>query len=339
MLAKRTLAFAPRDAARSSMTVPCLIQFEPVYQQRVWGGRALEELFGRNLPDAAPYGESWEISARPEAPSVVRGGPLAGATLQELWSGRRALIFGEGLASHPAPRFPLLLKILDAADDLSIQVHPPAGVAEELGGEPKTEMWFVAAAREGARIYAGLKPGVGRAELERAIAEGAVADCAHVLEPRTGDALFIPSGRMHAIGAGLVIFEIQQNSDTTYRVFDWNRLGLDGQPRELHVRESLASIDFDDCEPSFLPCPENGEPLVGCEHFMVWHRHAARESSRTLAPRAECRLLACLRGGIRAPDGAALKEGDFALAPAFQYPPLFEVEADSEWLEVAVPPR
>ena len=149
-------------------------------------------------------------------------------------------------------RFPLLCKILDARDKLSLQVHPPARKTAELKGEPKTEMWFIADAAPDASLYVGLKRGVTRAEFEKKISDGSVADCFHRIPVRAGDTMFLPSGRVHAIGDGLVIFEIQQNSDTTYRVFDWNRVGLDGKPRDLHVAQSLASIDFNDFEPKLV---------------------------------------------------------------------------------------
>src|SRR5207302_7774492 len=149
-------------------------------------------------------------------------------------------------------RFPLLIKILDAQEKLSLQVHPPAHKAAALGGEPKTEMWYIAEAEPGAELYVGLKQGVTRTEFERKISSGTVAECFHRIAVREGDTMFLPSGRVHALGAGLVIFEIQQNSDTTYRVFDWNRVGLDGKPRELHVTESLENIDFEDFEPGLV---------------------------------------------------------------------------------------
>lgn len=241
------------------------IDFEPLYQQRVWGGRELERQYRRVLPDGAPYGESWEIVDREGAQSVVRGGRWKGWTLHELWTGHRDEVFGAGLPD--SDRFPLLIKVLDAREDLSIQVHPPAHRAAERGGEPKTEMWYVAAAEPGAKLHVGLKRGVTRADFERAVRDGTVAACVHAIEPRAGESIFIPSGRLHAIGAGLLIHEIQQNSDTTYRVFDWNRLGLDGKPRELHVEESLASIDFGDFEPGMSEA--EGAVIAACEHFRV----------------------------------------------------------------------
>src|SRR5262249_46204265 len=141
----------------------------------------------------------------------------------------------------------------DAQEKLSLQVHPPAARAAELGGEPKTEMWYISHAEQGAELFVGLRRGGTRRQFEEKIANGTVAEGFHRLRVREGDAMLLPSGRVHALGAGVVLFEIQQNSDTTYRVFDWNRLGLDGKPRALHVAQSIASIDFDDFEPGLIP--------------------------------------------------------------------------------------
>ncbi len=224
------------------------ITFEPLYMERIWGGRALETTYGRALPRPdAPFGEAWEIVDREDAQSVVSDGEFSGMTLHDLWMERREEIFGGNLPD--SERFPLLIKILDSADDLSIQVHPPASLAAQLGGEPKTEMWFIADAKPGAKLYVGLRKSATRASFERAIAEGSVAEQVHAIAPGKGDSIFIESGRLHAIGAGFLIHEIQQNSDTTYRVFDWNRTDPAGNPRQLHVAESLACIDFDDIEP------------------------------------------------------------------------------------------
>ena len=222
--------------------------FKPIFKERVWGGRAIERLYGKKLPGSAPIGESWEISDRPGDASVIANGPLAGKDLRWLMEHHERELLGEAKSANG--RFPLLIKILDAQDKLSLQVHPPASKAAELKGEPKTEAWYIADAAPGAELYVGLKRGVTRAEFETKIKTGAVAECFHRVPVKAGDTMFLPSGRVHAIGAGLVIFEIQQNSDTTYRVFDWNRVGLDGKPREVHVAESLASIDFADFEPA-----------------------------------------------------------------------------------------
>lgn len=253
------------------------IIFEPLFMERVWGGRRLESLYKKHLPMGTLIGESWEIVDRPEAQSVVHSGPLRGKTLHELWTGSRSLVFGDRAGS--ASRFPLLIKILDAQDRLSIQVHPPASIAPILGGEPKTEMWYIADTYASeADLYVGLKQGVSREEFESAIRVGTVEQKVHRVTVRKGDHIFIPSGRLHAIGSGNVIFEIQQNSDTTYRVFDWNREDANGVPRKLHVEESLQSIDFQDFEPG-LSKPE-GESLVNDTLFRVerWALNAARDT-------------------------------------------------------------
>ena len=234
------------------------ITFRPIYMERIWGGRRLEDLLKRVLPPESLTGESWELVDRDDAQSVVDSGPCAGTTLHELWMCHREEVFGD---VEDAPRFPMLAKLLDARETLSVQVHPPASVATELGGEPKTEMWHVLDAEPGAALYVGFCSGVSREKFEEAIENGNVADLLHKIPVHSGDSIFIPSGRCHAIGAGCLIVEIQQNSDTTYRVFDWNRAGLDGKPRALHIAESLRSIDFADHEPQLTQLP------IRCEHF------------------------------------------------------------------------
>lgn len=286
------------------------IRFTPLYMERVWGGRKFAELYGRQLPDGPPIGEAWELVDRPEAQSVVAQGALRGHRLHELWSRYRRPIFG----AYDLPedsRFPLLFKLLDARETLSLQVHPPADVAEELGGEPKTEMWYVAHADPAAQIYAGLRAEASRDEFERSLAGGQVAELLHSFASGTGDCIFIPSGRIHAIGAGNVIVEIMQNSDTTYRVFDWNRLGLDGRPRKLHLDESLRSILFDDHEPACAA--PRGEVLVDCPHFRV--EKLTVETSRRALCEDRFAVLTVLEGGV-ACAGERFGAGDFFLVPA-----------------------
>ncbi|MGZ8937831.1 MAG: type I phosphomannose isomerase catalytic subunit [Limisphaerales bacterium] len=224
--------------------------FKPVFQERIWGGRNIERLYHKPLPPKVPVGESWEICDRADVQSEIANGPLAGKTLHWLMQHHRSELMGKAAPLHG--RFPLLIKILDAEEKLSLQVHPPASKAQVLGGEPKTEMWYIAKANQGAELYVGLRKSVSRAEFESKIADGTVAKCFHRIQVHTGDAMFLPSGRVHAIGAGLVIFEIQQNSDTTYRVFDWNRVDAQGKARQLHVKESLECIDFEDFEPEIV---------------------------------------------------------------------------------------
>lgn len=297
--------------------------FQPAFKERVWGGRELERLYGKKLPLGARIGESWEISDRPGDASVIANGPLAGQTLRWLMEQHPAELLG-GARTAAAGGFPLLCKILDARDKLSLQVHPPANQASALQGEPKTEMWFIADAVPGACLYAGLKRGVTRPEFERKILDGTVADCFHRIPVKAGDTMFLPSGRVHAIGDGLVIFEIQQNSDTTYRVFDWNRVGLDGKPRDLHIAPSLASIDFNDFEPALVAhAPEadgkiRRRALVKDPLFETDLLEMPAGAAHRLPPR-QLQILAVTNGTVRIQSGATsvcLSAGQFSLIPA-----------------------
>jgi mannose-6-phosphate isomerase len=221
-------------------------------------------------------------------------------------------------------RFPLLIKILDAREKLSLQVHPPASKAVELKGEPKTEMWFIADAAPGAELFVGLKRGVTRAEFEKKISDGSVDECFHRVPVRAGDTMFLPSGRVHAIGDGLVIFEIQQNSDSTYRVFDWNRIGLDGKPRELHIAQSLASIDFNDFKPklvseTFLDDGKiKSRPLVHDKLFNVEYLEMKTGAVAKLKEK-KLQIVATVSGQIEIKSGleiVGLSAGQFCLIPA-----------------------
>jgi len=308
------------------------LTFKPIFKERVWGGRNIERLYDKPLPPEVPIGESWEITDRPEGVSVVANGPLAGRDLRWLMENRAAELLGAACPQNG--RFPLLVKILDAQQKLSVQVHPPAGVAEELGGEPKSEMWHVAHAAPDADIYVGLKKGVTRDEFEEGILEGSVAACLHRIPTAGGDSIYLPSGRLHAIGAGNVIFEIQQNSDTTYRVFDWNRVGLDGQPRQLHVDQAMKSIDFDDFEPSLSDeVPQRGPLfsstlLTSNEHFEV-ERIECVKDGRIPCESDRMWIIAVLEKQVRIVAESApapLTPGQFAIIPASLES--FELEAD-----------
>ena len=306
--------------------------FRPLFMERMWGGHRLAEMPGKNAPGATPIGESWELVDRADAQSVVARGPLIGTTLHELWTAFRKDVFGAGVPD--SPRFPLLAKILDARETLSVQVHPPAKIAAELRGEPKTEMWCLLDAAKGAELFAGFRRGTTRADFERALGEGKAAELLHRIPVRAGDAMFIPSGRCHAIGAGCLIVEIQQNSDTTYRVFDWNRKGLDGKPRALHVAESLASIDFDDHEPA-LAQPD-GETIASCAEFHVerWHLAAPRADAST-----DGVIFTVLSGAVEC-AGERFARGEFFILPAAASTrTLAPTLADTSVLRTAIPHR
>jgi len=276
--------------------------------ERIWGGRKLAELFGKELPANKRIGESWEIVDRPEAQSVVARGPLKGKTLHELWKEGRLLIFGE---VPNAPRFPLLIKLLDAHEKLSLQVHPPEQVARKLGGEPKTEFWYVAAADPGAELLLGFCKPSTRVQFENALREGTAADYVHKIRVKPSDAAFLPAGRLHAVSAGNLLIEVQQNSDTTYRVFDWNRRDDSGQPRQLHIKQAMASIDFKDVTPKLVR--PKGETLVRHELFEVqkWNLDSPREAT----PRGQFAVVCCVTGKLRCAD-VDLAPGEFFLVPA-----------------------
>lgn len=291
--------------------------FQPIYQERVWGGRGLETSLGRQLPDNQVIGESWELVDRPEADSRVSGQET---TLGRLRKGQPALLMGPG---WPADRpFPILVKWLDCEDRLSLQVHPPAEVAPELGGEPKTENWYIVEASEEAALLAGLKPGVDREGFARALEKNRLEELVCRLPSRKGDSLFVRSGRLHAIDAGNLILEIQQNSDTTYRVYDWGRVGLDGQPRQLHVAESLKSIDFDDEEPQLLH-PDGPETVLAeSEEFRLRRLELEAGQILSFGVNEEPRILSVVEGQLDVSSGGTVGRGDNLLLP---------YAAGSEW--------
>ncbi len=297
--------------------------FQPIFQERVWGGRNLESLFGKPLPAGKRIGESWEISDRPEAGSLIANGPLAGLSLRWLMEEHADELLGN--VSDRNGRFPWLAKLLDAEADLSVQVHPPAEIAHTLGGKSKTEAWYIAQAKPEARIFAGLPEGITRDAFAERLGQPGFADCLHAIPAETDKALFIPSGRLHALGAGMVVFEIQEDSDTTYRVYDWDRTGLDGQPRDLHVEQALASVDFTDTTPS-LATPE-WEAAEGHSFSRIAQQPEVfdlslvrlENSATQLCPGEGMRVLAVTHGTLTIHAGEeplTLKAGGFALLPA-----------------------
>ncbi len=300
-----------------------LLRFQPLYQERVWGGRALEKSLGRELPANVPIGESWEIVDRPEAQSIVEGGALNAKSFRTVMSEHAADVMGP---SWPSTRpFPILVKWLDCRERLSLQVHPPASVAAELRGEPKTENWYIAETAPGSELIVGLKRGVTREQFESAIPNQTLEQCVHRFRVAAGDSILVHSGQVHAIGAGNLILEIQQNSDTTYRVYDWGRVGLDGQPRQLHVAHSLRSIDWTDFEPAPVRAAPTSGTIADCAEFSI--RRVVLGAGERVHLRAgeQPRLVSVVTGAVRAasenisgtrsPMGQKLARGDNVLVP------------------------
>jgi mannose-6-phosphate isomerase len=289
-----------------------ILLFEPIYQERVWGGRALETALARTLPRAVPIGESWEIVDRSEAQSVVRGGKYAGLTLHALLAKQGAAVMGP---AWPAGKpFPILVKWLDCRERLSLQVHPPASVAPELGGEPKTENWYIAHTGPGAQLIVGLKRGVTRAQFERAVADQTVEACVHRFPVAAGDSILVHSGQVHAIDAGNLILEIQQNSDTTYRVYDWGRVGLDGQPRQMHLAQSLRSIDWKDFEPTPVRAAPTSGTIADCAEFSIRRIVLGAGERAHISGGEQPRLLSVVSGRVRC-AATVLERGDNGLLP------------------------
>ena len=258
------------------------LRFKPVYKDYLWGG---QDIIARYKRVALPgtYAESWEISDRLDGMSVVVNGPLASKTLRELVQRFHSQVVG---TRGKTAGFPVLMKLIDAHEKLSVQVHPDDESARKFGGEAKTEMWYVLGAKPGAALYCGLKPGLNQEKFEHAIRTRQVESLLNRIPVVEGDAIFVPGGRVHAIDAGCLIFEVQQNSNTTYRVYDWGRVGLDGKPRPLHIKEALRVIRWNDTgAPKVLPAQlvahgnTKVERLLVAPHFKVERLHLADPSS------------------------------------------------------------
>jgi mannose-6-phosphate isomerase len=241
------------------------LKFESIYKERIWGGRLLREVFDRQTLKGKKIGESWELADLPNDKSKIINGELAGQTLEQA-----VLKYPQEITGFRefSPPFPLLIKLLDCGDILSVQVHPDEETCRRMGrGNFKTECWYIIRAEPGAVIYKGLKPNVTRKSFEQAIKDGTVEDTLNKVEVRAGECHFLPAGTAHAIGAGLLIAEIQTPSDTTYRVFDWNRKDKDGKSRPLHIDEALESIHFDSSGDN-LSVTSIGR-LVDSEYFKI----------------------------------------------------------------------
>jgi mannose-6-phosphate isomerase len=297
------------------------LQFKPEFKERVWGGRALAQ-FGLKLPEG-PIGEAWTIADHPNGTSTIMNGDLAGQgldTVRELYG---IEWFGSRFAQHTNGRFPLLIKLLDCNDDLSVQVHPKDDYDRLPEGElGKTEMWYVLDAQPGAKIIYGLKSDWTRDALASAIADNRIMDSMQEVAVEAGDCFYIPAGTVHALCAGVLIAEIQQNSDTTYRLYDYDRPGLDGKPRQLHIEDSLNVINYDNVGASRMTtevsAPNSWLTLVQSSYFATDKAVVEGEWLLSTSPDSfTILIIADGSGSLHWDDKViSLKSGDCFLLPA-----------------------
>src|SRR5664279_2481165 len=286
------------------------LRFDPIYQYRLWGGRRLSGLLSSPLPGDGPIGEAWVLSDRTDQ-SLVANGPLKGQTLGQVMDQFREQLMGK--LSSCFSRFPLLLKFLDAHEMLSVQVHPSAGHPELIpaGDTAKTEAWVVIEAEKGSRIYVGIKSGTTANCLRRSLIDGTIADYLVSVAPKPGDAVFIPAGTVHTLGDDVVVFEVQQNSDVTFRLYDWSHVDAKtGKARELQIDQALASVDFSENAGGLVTpflvttTPVVRERLVDCRNFLLWRLRG--QLPFTVGAPGIPRVLVCIEGsGWLECDGTA----------------------------------
>jgi mannose-6-phosphate isomerase len=320
------------------------LKFDPIYQYRLWGGRKLENLLSKPLPGDEPIGEAWILSDRTDYASQVSDGPLKGYTITQLMNECPDEVMGK-LVDH-FDRFPLLLKFLDCKEVVSVQVHPSDDQKKYIpnkGDTGKTEAWVVLQTGKDSRVYAGLKPGTNEQNLREAIQNKRVAERLHSFVPKVGDAVFIHSGTVHTLG-GTVVFEVQENSDVTFRLYDWDRTDpKTGKHRDLQVDEALACIDFDQVDigpvkPVATPHHTNTEKLFDNEHFVLWRTKS--QSPFTVGFTDEPRILVGTDGGgklVYKGNEYSLNKGDVMLLPADIGRCTCEPDGQIALLEIAIP--
>jgi mannose-6-phosphate isomerase len=321
------------------------LRFEPIYQYRLWGGRRLAGLLTAPLPGDGPIGEAWVLSDRDDHQSRVADGPLKGWTIAQLLAQFPEQVMGT-LAGR-FRRFPLLLKFLDAREMLSVQVHPADTRTDLLpaGETGKTEAWVVLEAGPKSRVYAGLKRGTTEAGLRQAIANGGVADQLAYITPQPNDAVFIPAGTVHSLGGDIVVFEVQENSDVTFRLYDWNHVdATTGKPRALQVDQALACVDFGECAGGLLApvmettTPVERERLFHCEQFWLSRLHG--DSPFTVGAAGVPRVLVCIEGTGQIEHGGAtyaVGRGEVYLLPAVAGLCSFRPSSTVSVLEIEIP--
>jgi mannose-6-phosphate isomerase len=310
------------------------LKFKPIYKQRIWGGQKLREIFDRVLPADKKIGESWELTDLPNDKSIIANGKLTGQIFANVLKKYPKELTGDEKFSPP---FPLLIKFLDTSDTLSIQVHPDAETCRRIGkGDPKSECWYIISAEPGAIIYKGLKKDVTRDKFSKAIKLGNVMELLEAVTVKPGECYFLPAGTVHAMGAGLLIAEIQTPSDTTYRVFDWNRLDENGKSRELHINEALESIHFDNSGNN-LSVTTVGR-LVDSEYFKIDKGHQL-ENCEVFILHGQMKILIILTGYGTITDvkriSVDFKKGDTLLIPA-EYEGVIRFIKDTEYLTVTI---
>lgn len=300
------------------------LRLEPIYQYRLWGGRNLANLLAAPLPDNGPVGEAWLLSDRDDHQSIVADGPVKGYSIGQLMKQFPEQMMGKFAGRFQ--RFPLLLKFLDVHEMLSVQVHPSELHPELLppGESGKTEAWVVLEAGPNSRIYAGLKQGITVQSLRQAIHDGRVEQCLESFIPKQENSILIPAGTVHALGGDMVVFEVQQNSDVTFRLYDWNHIDpKTGNPRELQVDQALACIDF--TEGAVYPVmpvvevvkPVLRERLLNCDYFIVCRLQGESQFKVSIADAPK--ILVCIGGGGKLENNGNLYEinrGDVILLPA-----------------------
>ncbi|QDU49755.1 type I phosphomannose isomerase catalytic subunit [Gimesia panareensis] len=316
------------------------LEFTPLLKRSRWGGERLGTILHKPIGLEGDYGESWELSDHPEAPTLIASGEYAGCTLSEVIGQNPQAMYGAGTCYST---FPLLIKFIDATDRLSLQVHPddshqPHFDARKSG---KSEAWVILDAAPDSRIYAGLKAGIDADELRTQLEQGRVEACLHSYPVRPGDCVFIPAGTLHAIGEGILLAEVQQTSDITYRLFDWNRLDQSGQPRPLHVEQAFESINFqrgpvDLLKPQLRQVQEHTiEDLLESSCFTIRRHRAARSLRLPSLNRAQ--ILIVLEGTGQldcSAESYELTQGKTLLVPAAASDCEIIVESEMTFLEV-----
>lgn len=305
-----------------------LLRFEERYFERIWGGDRLATVYAKPIPPGKRIGEAWLISDHPSAVSVVAEGPRKGQTIHELIVEDPYAVLGASPKLTPSGRFPLLLKLLDSCDVLSVQVHPDDAIAAELGEDDagKTEMWYILSADPDSELICGLAPEVNPDQFRAAALSGRIESLLQRLSVASGDSVLVEAGTVHALGKGILLAEIQQNSDLTYRIYDWGRTGVDGKPRALHIEKAVRAVKFGTPPPKLaapitMEVNEGGavrQRLAKCAYFTADKLIVGKERA-PFNTQGNCHILLCAEGPVAVESdfsNAVLKPGQAVLCPA-----------------------